>query len=464
MSTAQYQRALMIFRRDVRLEDNTALAAALRAAREVVACFIFDPRQAGPHAYRSAHALQFMLASLCELGEEIARRGGQLYLWRGEAEAEVVAIARAAGAQAVFFNRDYTPFSRARDAALERACATAGIHVHSFDDALLHAPGRVMSAAGTPYTVFTAYFRKASTLKVPAPQGLPAGRFMRGGLAGAIADIPDEWRPPHNPRLRVRGGRREALAILARLAALQNYAQERDIPARPTTGLSAHIKFGTVSLREVHAAVCAALGPAHVLIKELHWHDFFTHIGWHFPHVFGHAFHRRYDALSWSDSDEDFAAWCEGRTGFPIVDAGMRELNTTGFMHNRVRMIVASFLTKDLVQDWRRGERYFAQQLVDYDACVNNGNWQWSASTGCDAQPYFRIFNPWLQQKKFDPRAEYIVRWVPELAGLAPREIHDPRQAGARTRRGYPAPMCNHTEACARAKARFAGLREMVTE
>lgn len=454
----------MLFRRDLRLEDNTALAAALRAAHEVATCFIFDPRQAGPHPYRSAHAVQFMLASLRELGEELARRGGRLNYWRGEAELVVVDIARAAQAQAVFFNRDYTPFSRARDAALERVCTAAGIRVHSFDDALLHAPGSVLSAAGTPYTVYTAYYRKARALPVAAPRGVPEGRLVREVLQGGIADIPEEWRPAHNPRLRVLGGRHEALGILARLGELQHYAQERDLPARPTTGLSAHIKFGTVSMREVHAAVCAALGAEHVLINELHWHDFFTQIGWHFPHVFGHAFHRRYDALPWNDNDDDFAAWCEGRTGFPIVDAGMRELNTTGFMHNRVRMIVASFLTKDLHQDWRRGERYFAQQLVDYDPCVNNGNWQWSASTGCDAQPYFRIFNPWLQQKKFDPQAEYIVRWVPELAGLTPREIHDAARAGARQRRGYPAPMCDHAAASAQAKRRFAGLRDLAVE
>ncbi|MCX7847016.1 MAG: FAD-binding domain-containing protein, partial [bacterium] len=301
----------------------------------------------------------------------------------------------------------------------------------------------------------------AEQIAVASPREAGGIRFSNEMVRGSITGIPEEWRPGANPALRVRGGRREALRILGDLGGFKEYAKTRDFPARPTTGLSAHIKFGTVSLREVYAAACAALGRGHVLIRELYWHDFFTQIGWHFPHVFGHAFQRRYEKLGWREDEGMFQAWCEGRTGFPIVDAGMRELNTTGFMHNRVRMIVASFLVKDLWIDWRWGERYFAQRLVDYDPCVNNGNWQWAASTGCDAQPYFRVFNPWLQQRKFDGGGEYIRRWVPELAGLTLREIHTPGCAEVRARRGYPMPICDHGEASRLAKARFERVREL---
>lgn len=454
----------MLFRRDLRLEDNTALCAAARAAAEIVPVFIFDPRQAGPHDYRSENALRFMLASLAELAEEISARGGRLTYWRGEAEQEMPRILVATRAEAVFFNRDYTPFSRMRDAGIVKACTAAGVRVHAYDDALLHAPEEVVTTTGKPYTVYTAYVRAAAQRPPRAPQVLGAARFVKDAVVGSIAGMPEEWRPTPNPQLRVKGGRREARAILASLPAFTEYARTRDYPALPTTALSAHIKFGTVSLREVYAAVSRALGPEHVLINELYWHDFFTQIAWHYPHVFGHAFHRVYDALAWSRDRAAFAAWCEGRTGFPIVDAGMRELNTTGFMHNRVRMIVASFLVKDLWIDWRWGERYFAQRLVDYDPAVNNGNWQWAASTGCDAQPFFRIFNPWLQQKKFDPAAQYITRWVPELAGLSAREIHDPQAVAARTRRGYPPPMCEHGQASAAAKMRFRHAREVAYE
>jgi len=224
----------------------------------------------------------------------------------------------------------------------------------------------------------------------------------------------------------IHGGRSNALRVLRRLSHYKYYEREKNLPARNgTTELSAHIKFGTVSIREVYHAVKKKLGEEHSLIRQLYWRDFFTQIAFHYPHVFGHAFHQEYDRIKWKRNNKGFKAWCEGRTGFPIVDAGMRQLNKTGFMHNRVRMIVASFLTKDLHVDWRRGERYFAKNLVDYDPSVNNGNWQWCASTGCDAQPWFRIFNPWIQQRKFDSECEYVKRWVPEVEQLAPSTIHN---------------------------------------
>lgn len=260
---------------------------------------------------------------------------------------------------------------------------------------------------------------------------------------------------------RIKGGRIEALKILKNVKVFKNYDGGRDLPAKSATSLlSAHHKFGTCSIRETYWAVRDALGPRHTLIKELYWRDFFSHIAYHFPHVFGGAFYPEYDALPWANDKERFQRWCDGLTGFPIVDAGMRELNTTGFMHNRVRMITASFLVKDLHIDWRWGERYFAQHLVDYDPCVNNGNWQWVASTGCDHQPYFRVFNPWLQQKKFDPLCLYIKKWVPELKTVDARQLHRWYEVSGDSADRYPAPVVDHAAESIKAKEIFKVLRK----
>lgn len=241
------------------------------------------------------------------------------------------------------------------------------------------------------------------------------------------------------------GGRAQSLKILANLKKHKNYAQERNIPAQDaTTHLSASHKFGTISIRESYHTIKKDLGARTQLVKELYWRDFFTYVAFHNPRVFGNPYREKYDDLSWSTSKKNFQAWCEGKTGFPLVDAGMRELNTTGWMHNRVRMVVASFLVKDLHINWLWGERYFAQQLVDYDPSVNNGNWQWSASTGCDAQPYFRIFNPWTQQKRFDPNSEYIKKWIPELKKIDSKIINTWFKDTHPEIAGYPKPMLDH--------------------
>jgi deoxyribodipyrimidine photo-lyase len=221
--------------------------------------------------------------------------------------------------------------------------------------------------------------------------------------------------------------------------------------------LSAHHKFGTVSIRETYQKIKNEFGIAHTLINELYWRDFFTHIGFHFPKVFVSAFNEKYEKIPWENNKTKFNHWCNGTTGFPIVDAGMRELGTTGFMHNRVRMVVASFLTKDLHIDWRWGEQFFANHLIDYDPAVNNGNWQWAASTGCDAQPYFRIFNPWSQQQKFDTNCIYIKKWIPELKNLTSREIHQLENKPSLVP-NYPQPIINHNEAAFIAKQLFQNI------
>lgn len=455
----RYETGLVVLRRDLRLVDHPALTAAAERCRRLVVAFNFDPRQVEPHPYRSLPGLQFLVTSLRELHEELVTLGSGLTITYGPPDEELVALASAHQATAVFLTRDYTPFARNRDRALNDALSRHGVAVHLFGGSLLHEPESVHKEDGKPYTIFTPFFKRAQKQLIPPP-------LSRANINFAPCRQPAHERdvifarvlPQLRSQLLLSGGRREGLRLLERAATLSQYEEERDIPAlERTSHLSAHLKFGTLSLREVYHYIAERLGSSHGLIRELFWRDFFSHIGFHFPHVFRGSFQPAYDALAWRDDQETLARWQRGETGFPIVDAGMRQLATTGFMHNRVRMVVASFLTKDLQLSWREGERHFAEHLIDYDPCVNNGGWQWAASTGCDAQPYFRIFNPWLQQEKFDPEALYIKRWVPELANLTPKRIHQLHADGGGTR--YPRPMVAHAEAKAATLAMFNAVR-----
>ncbi len=454
-------RGLFIFRRDLRLADNTGLARALEACGEVIPCFVLDPRQIDDNPYFSAPAFRFMLESVAELGEEIAARGGRLQIFRGDPAEVTERLIRAEGVRAVFVNRDTTPFSRDRDGQIEARCRDLGVAFVSSGDLLLHEPEALLKKDGSPYQVFTPFLRRARTLGVREPMSAgsdpgAARKLFGGELPGAVP-LPEAEPAPEGA---ARGGRSRAREILSDLRRLRDYATERDLPALPgTTRLSAHHKFGTLSVRETYSAVEEELGPETPLLAQLHWRDFFHHVAWHFPHVFGEPFHEVYRQLEWRDDEAGFARWCEGRTGFPIVDAGMRELEATGFMHNRARMIVASFLTKDLHLDWRWGERHFATRLTDYDPCVNNGSWQWAASTGCDAQPFFRVFNPWRQIERFDPECRYIKRWVPELSELTAGQIRGLEGSPPPTGTDYPPAMVDHRAEAQRATLRYRRAR-----
>lgn len=458
----QFARALFIFRRDLRLADNTALTAAAQAASEVIPCFIFDPRQySEQNSYRSLPALHFLIQSLKDLSESIAALGGALYYAEGKAEEVIPTLAALLKCDALFFNKDYTPFSRKRDEAIAQACKKMGISCNSFDDALLIPPHQAVKADGTPYTVFTPFYKKMSQITIPLPRKLPLIKWhVRLSPPKEIhTSIPDTIDTTAPLKVPLYAGRKHGKALLKKAGEQQEkYATTRDIMHAPTTRLSAHLKFGTLSVREVYEAFKAAFTVNHPLIGQLYWRDFFTDIAYHFPAVFGHAFNTKYQQVKWSHNKEAFERWCSGSTGFPIVDAAMRELNATGFMHNRGRMIVASFLTKDLHIDWRWGEQYFATKLIDYDPAVNNGSWQWAASTGCDAQPYFRIFNPWLQQKKFDPDALYIREWVKELKDINPLLIHNWYKNKKPTLK-YPFPMVDHAIESKIAIERFKSIK-----
>ena len=256
------------------------------------------------------------------------------------------------------------------------------------------------------------------------------------------------------------GGRRNALVVLEKIPSRTRQVRESDgLFLSATTGLSPHLKFGTISVREAYHAIAKKLGTTGALSRNLYWRDFFTHIGYHFPRVFSGAFQTRLDFIAWENDPEKFAAWCEGRTGFPLVDAGMRELNATGYLPHRLRMVVASFLNHDLHIDWRWGEKFFATRLVDYDPCANNGNWQWVASSGCDGPFCFRFFNPWLQQEKWDPACAYIHKWIRELGGLEPSEIHRMKEVRPMHLVGYPVPIVDHGERSKQTRRLFAKAR-----
>lgn len=441
----RYQLALHIFRRDLRLHDNTALLEALKQSQQVIPCFIFDKRQIEMNDYKSDNCIQFMAQSLQELNAELHKKESRLFTFYGIAEDIVAQLITQNKIEAVFINRDYTPFSKSRDHKIADVCHQQQVDFHCYADALLHEPEQIVKSDKQPYTVFTHAYKKALQIPVQAPRKNMHDNYYRDHITLEDTKTLTKLLQKNNPNLLVKGGRQEAIALLKRIHQLENYADIRNIPAlNGTTKLSAHNKFGTVSIREVYAVIAKAFGTQHTLITELYWRDFFTHITYFYPRVLGSSFHEKYEAIKWSQNENKFRAWCEGRTGFPIVDAGMRELNTTGYMHNRVRMIVASFLTKDLHIDWRWGEKYFAQQLVDYDPAVNNGNWQWAASTGCDAQPYFRIFNPWLQQQKFDPECLYIKKWIPELATIPNKTIHELNTNLTKLMTNYPDPIVDH--------------------
>jgi deoxyribodipyrimidine photo-lyase len=442
-------RVLFWFRKDLRLEDNVGLARAARDADgDVVPFYASEPALLG-RPDMAATRVRFVLESLAALSGACERAGSRLVLDHGDAVETVLRAARAAQASAVYWNDEYEPSLRARDDAVERALRDAGVGAKRFHDRLLVPPGAVMNQTGDPFVVYTPFRRACEALPLAtmapvtgvtrlAAHELPARPIATLAQLGFEEPRAERW--PGGA-----GAARQRLdGFLAQ--GLARYEKERDVPAAGASSrLSADLRFGTISARTVAARAQAAAADdpslaasASKFVSELRWRDFYAHVLYHFPHCETGAFRREYDGLRWEGDPAHFAAWQEGRTGYPIVDAGMRELAATGSMHNRVRMIVASFLTKDLLLDWRQGERHFMRHLVDGDLANNNGGWQWAAGTGTDAQPYFRIFNPSLQGEKFDPQGAYVKRWVPELALAPAKTIHRPWQALAMERGDYP--------------------------
>ena len=469
--TPPIDRALVWFRRDLRASDNAALHHALRAAREVWCVFVFDRDILDPLPRRDRR-VEFIHASLIDLDAQLGRLkpGVRMLVRHGRAADEIAALATQLGVNAVYANHDDEPAALARDAATRDALARAGIALHTGKDHVVFERSEVLTQGGTPYTVFTPY--KNAWLKKLEPFYLtpyPISKYadrLAIAPAGSGTHLPTlaeiGFEPTNLTALKIPLGSAGAQALLADfLPRIDQYEEARNFPAiKGPSYLSMHLRFGTVSIRELAAAAVArpSAGAA-VWLSELIWRDFYHQILHHHPHVVHRSFKPDYDRIEWETGARAqalFSAWCEGRTGYPLVDAAMAQLNQTGYMHNRLRMVVASFLTKDLGLDWRWGEGYFATHLNDFDLAANNGGWQWAASTGCDAQPYFRIFNPITQSQKFDPRGQFIRRYLPQLAALSDKQIHAPWLAGT----SYIAPIVDHDEARARTLARFAVVKE----
>lgn len=452
--------SLFIFRRDLRLQDNTALNAALNENDQVHVAFIFDAAQKN-HPYFSANAFEFMANSLKELNNEIKKQGGNLNILVGNPTELLKDLKQELNFKSLYVNQDYTPFAQKRDQALADWCQKNDLSFKSYHDYTLHPPNETKKADGKPYTIFTPFYRNASKLKVRKPETLSLNKIsdQKSNICHNLEKVINDISPVKNKSLALKGGRSEALKLYDQLT--PKYDDQRDFPGHNSTShLSAHHKFGTVSMRESYYALGQFYGFEHTTISELFWHDFFTQIGFFFPHVFEKSFTPKFENLAWQNDEEKFKAWCEGKTGFPMVDAGMRELNTTGYMHNRVRMITASFLIKNLEIDWHWGEKYFAQKLIDYDPAINNGNWQWAASTGCDAQPFFRIFNPWRQQERFDKESVYIKQWIPELKDISSKEINNWSELGPNLLTNYPVPIVDHKSSSEKTKTKYKKAHE----
>jgi deoxyribodipyrimidine photo-lyase len=503
--------ALVWFRRDLRSDDHAALFHALNAARQVWCVFVFDSTilDGLPRADRR---VEFIRASLVDLDAQLRSLGlahgvaeTGLIVQHGDASRLIPALAVQLGVQAVYAAHDDEPYALARDATVRGRLADAGVVLHTSKDHVVFERAEVLTATGSPYSVFTPY--KNAWLKKLDASCLKA--YPVADFAGALAPLPAAARsgvptltdigfePTNLHQLKLPTGSTGSHELLDDfLDRIDDYGTARDFPAvKGPSYLSVHLRFGTVSIRRLAreawqrmqagelpnrpAAQAEAARPwggpaasrgAEVWLTELIWRDFYHQILFHHPRVVGHSFKPAYDAIRWEHgphADALFTAWTDGRTGYPLVDAAMHQINQTGYMHNRLRMVVASFLVKDLGLDWRRGEAYFAVHLNDFDLAANNGGWQWAASTGCDAQPYFRIFNPVAQSEKFDAAGKFIRRYLPQLAGLPDKLIHAPwlarpidlAGAGIELGRDYPTPVVAHDLARQRTLARFAVVK-----
>ena len=465
--------ALVWFRRDLRDFDHAALYHALKHARRVTCAFIFDREILDALPAPADRRVEFIHASVGELQQALESRGGGLVVRYGVARDEIVQLAAEIQADAVFFNHDDDPAALARDAVVEAALRSRDIAVQQCKDNVIFEREEVLTGAGKPFSVFTPY--KNAWLRTLTPYHLrayPVDAYA-DRLTPRSTPIPGlremGFAPTNLRELKLptgmAGGARLFDDFLQRI---DRYQEARDFPAvKGPSYLSVHLRFGTVSIRQLAAAAWQQGGRgAQTWLSELIWRDFYHQILWHRPDVAaGHAFKARYDALPWPNPPGHFAAWCAARTGYPLVDAAMRQLNQTGYMHNRLRMVAASFLTKDLLVDWRLGERYFADTLIDFDLAANSGGWQWAASVGCDAQPWFRIFNPVTQSERFDAQGAFIRRYLPELAGVPDAFIHAPwtmplaeqQRTGCVIGRDYPAPIVNHAVQRGLALALFKG-------
>jgi deoxyribodipyrimidine photo-lyase len=487
--------ALVWLRRDLRLYDHAALHHALKSASQVWCVFIFDSAilKTLPHQDRRVAFIHASVLALDRdlniLAQKYGKNNVRILVRHGLAEEEIARLAQALQVQAVYVNHDDDPYALARDAQVQKTLSAQGVTLHSFKDHVIFERSEVLTQAGKPYGVFTPY-KNAWLKKLTAADVQP---FEMNAYAAALAKPPPDlstnipslesmgFEEADSNALSIQAGQGAARALLDDFKSrIHQYDAARNFPSiKGPSYLSMHLRFGAISIRELASlawqnSLSAAGEGAQVWLSELIWRDFYHQILHHHPHVVTRSFKPEYDQIEWESGPEAetlFAAWCQGQTGYPLVDAAMNQLNQTGYMHNRLRMVVASFLVKDLGIDWRWGERYFAEKLGDFDLAANNGGWQWASSSGCDAQPYFRIFNPISQSEKFDAEGKFIRRYLPQLAKLPAAALHAPwlarpiecAEAGFSLGRSYPAPIVQHDEARQKTLKRYAVVKKPVS-
>ena len=415
---------IFIFRRDLRLFDNIGLYSAIKKYDKIIPIFIFTPEQVtDKNKFKSENAIQFMVESLKDLDNNLKEYNSKLHIFYGDNIQVLQSIIKKISIRAIVFNMDYTKYAIKRDNSIKKLCKDNNIECVIKEDYLLQPISTLNKDNGDPYTVFTPFKNNGLKFPVDKPNKYKIKNLSRTNKLKTVDYI--EYK--ENNDAIVRGGRILALLMLKKIKNQDEYNETRNTVSLETTRLSAYIKFGCVSIREVFWKFKKILGLENDLIGQLYWREFYYYIVYYFPKVLnGENYNKKYDKIKWTSSKSNFIKWTNGETGYPIVDAGMRELNKTGYMHNRARLITSNFLNRMLGMDWRLGEKYYATKLLDYDPAVNNGNWQWIASTGVDPKPYFqRLFNPWLQSKKYDPDAEYIKKWIPELEHVSAKEIHE---------------------------------------
>ncbi len=446
--------AIHWFRRDLRITDNTALAAAAKEAEESVPVYVVSSWNK-KHRWTGAPRQTFLCGALAALDGNLRAIGGRLIVREGDAVEALVKLAREVKAEAVFTNRDPDPFGRAVEEKLSAALAIEGRELRTFKDVYVHEGDEVKTGDGGPFRVFTPYSKAWAKLAKP-PVGVRLKNIsVPHSTGGGSLPTPAHWGLQEFTG-GLEPGEKAARARLKKFLSgpVHRYGATRDFMAEDgTSRISQDLRHGLLSPREVyHKAKAAAEGAdadgrnsVWKFISEVIWREFYFQILWHYPEVLEHEFNPKYRGMEWDDDEAKYRAWCEGRTGFPIVDAAMRQLNATGYMHNRARMIAAMFLTKDLHLDWRMGEQYFMQRLIDGEIASNNGGWQWSAGTGADAAPYFRIQNPWSQTARYDAEGQYIKRWVPELADVPAKMFLEPPPDGKPLASGYPLSMVDHS-------------------
>jgi len=437
-----FNKSVFIFRRDLRSVDNLGLIYACKNSKEVLPIFIFTPEQIEKNSFKSDNAVQFMIESLEELNKSLDNK---LRLYFGKQE-DIIAklFKKDKNIDAVVFNMDYTPYSIKRDKKIAQVCKKNKKKCMSAHDYLLHKIGSLLKEDETPYRVYTPFFRAAFKKPVNSPKNYKCKNIGKAPSITKSIDFQDTKKfYKENKNILVKGGRTHALKILNSIKDFKEYNKNRNDLTYETTQLSAYIKFGNVSIREVFYKIKLKLPNSNQLFNQLYWREFYYYIAYYFP-VFGKSMKPKYDKIKWSNNNNIFKKWCEGKTGYPIVDAGMREMNETGYMHNRSRLITSNFLVKLCLISWEKGEKYFAQKLTDYDPSVNNGNWQWTSGSGADSQPYFRIMNPWSQSEKFDKNAEYIKKWVPELKDVEPKHLHNWEKFHINYDINYPSPIIDY--------------------